>query len=207
VATSLGATKSTVPDRRMSLVTHSTTNQAGASAGGDIAGHDIHNTIYQAPTPAVGIVEQLLQKLEVEKGQDQKSIDRIERLQRYYIQRAHDGVNGLEEKLVRANRQQSYSDAIEMKEMFVKLLERWSLYASAQQIFVYLLARAERHFNDIILPQVSDLSPVEVNQLMNQLIVEPTVQDCGASVFEIDHNVAMGMIYWLAEQCFVRWHK
>ncbi len=27
--------------------------------------------------------------------------------------------------------------------MFAKLLERWSLYASAQQIFVYLLARAD----------------------------------------------------------------
>ncbi|WP_368039360.1 MULTISPECIES: ABC-three component system protein [unclassified Tardiphaga] len=37
--------------------------------------------------------------------------------------------------------------------------------------------------------------------------MEPTVSECGASVFEIDHNTALGMVYWLAEQCFVRWHR
>ena len=192
----------------MSLITHSGVNQSGASAGGNIAGRDVNNTtVVHAAPQAAGIVEQLLQKLSVEKDQDQHSLERIERLQRFYIQRAHDGVNGLEAKLQHSGREESYLDAIEMKEMFAKLLEQWSLYSSAQKIFVYLLARAERHFNDFILPQISELNSVEVNQLMNQLIVEPTVQDCGASVFEIDHNVAMGMIYWLAEQCFVRWHK
>jgi C-terminal domain 9 of the ABC-three component (ABC-3C) systems len=191
----------------MSLITSSGVNQTGASASGNIAGRDVNTTVVNVASQAAGIVEQLLQKLKIEKDQDQTSMERIERLQRFYIQRAHDGVNGLEAKLAHCGRQDSYLDAIEMKEMFAKLLEKWSLYFSAQQIFVYLLARAERHFNDIILPQIPDLSPVQVNQLMNRLIVEPTVQDCGASVFEIDHNVAMGMIYWLAEQCFVRWHK
>jgi hypothetical protein len=191
----------------MSLITSSGVDQAGASAGGNIAGRDVNTTVVNIASQAAGIVEQLLQKLSIEKDQDQHSHERIDRLQRFYIQRAHDGVNGLEAKLTHGGRQDSYMDAIEMKEMFAKLLEQWSLYSSAQKIFVYLLARAERQFNDIILPQISDLSSVEVNQLVNHLIVEPTVQDCGASVFEIDHNVAMGMIYWLAEQCFVRWHK
>ena len=94
-----------------------------------------------------------------------------------------------------------------MKEMFAKLLDQWSLYASAQQIFVFLLARAERQFNDIILPQVPVLDAVGINKLTNELIVEPAVIECGASVFELDHNTALGMVYWLAEQCFVRWHK
>jgi hypothetical protein len=189
----------------MSLVNTSSTDQSGSCAGGNIAGRDINTTIIQAH--AAGVVEQLLQKLKIEKEQDQQSTERIERLQRYYVQRAHDGVNGLEAKLARSGRQQTYLDAIETKEMFAKLLEQWSLYASAQQIFVFLLARAERLFNDIVLPQISNLSSVEVNQLMNELIIEPTVQECGASVFEVDHNVAMGMVYWLAEQCFIRWHE
>jgi hypothetical protein len=190
----------------MPLVTTSGVDQTRASAGRDIAGRDINTTINNAPY-AAGVVEKLLEKLQVETEHDQHSRERIERLQRYYIKRAHDGIVGLEAKLTQAGRQASYMDAIEMKEMFAKLLEQWSLYGSAQQIFVFLLARAERHFNDIILPQLSDMSAVEINQLMNELIVEPTVQDCGASVFEMDHNVAMGMVYWLAEQCFVRWHE
>ena len=158
----------------MSLITSSGVNQTGASAGGNIAGRDVNTTVVVAQH-AAGIVEQLLRKLSAEKDQDQQSLDRIERLQRYYIQRAHDGVNGLEAKLTHSGRQASYMDAIEMKEMFAKLLEQWSLYASAQQIFVYLLARAERQFNDLILPQISDLDPIAINQLMNHLIVSQCV--------------------------------
>jgi hypothetical protein len=189
----------------MSLVSTSSTNQAGAQAGGNIAGRDVNTTIVHEHVASA--VEQLLAKLNIEKEQDQRSTERIERLQRYYIQRVHDGIKGLEAKLACSGRQHTYMDAIEMKEMFAKLLEQWSLYVSAQQIFVILLARAERLFNDIILQQIPNLSIVEVNRLTNELIVEPTVQDCGASVFEIDHNVAMGMVYWLAEQCFIRWHR
>src|SRR6185312_8611058 len=79
----------------------------------------------------------------------------INKINNYYgDNKTYDGVVGLEAKLKHAGREDTYDDAIEMKEMFVKLLHQWSLYASAQQIFVYLLARAERHFNDIILPQI-----------------------------------------------------
>jgi hypothetical protein len=194
----------------MSAESSSTLNvdQSHAGAARDIVGRDINNTTINNAAPrAAGIVEQLLQKLSAEKNHDQKVRDTIARLQRYYVQRAHDGVTGLEAKLKAAGREQQYIDAIEMKEMFAKLLEQWSLYASAQQIFVYLLARAERQFNDIILPQIPTLDLVGVNKLMRHLIIEPTVRDCGASVFEIDDNTAMGMIYWLAEQCFVRWHE
>lgn len=180
-------------------------DQSRSRAGGHIAGRDINIT--NVESRAVGIVESLLNKLHEEMQNDAHVSSRIERLQRYYVQRAHDGIHGLKDKLQKANRQNTYDDAIEMKEMFVKLLERWSLYASAQQIFVHLLARAERNFTDIILPQVPELSPAQMNFLMKDLIIEPTVHDCGASIFEIDHNTATGMIYWLAEQCFVRWHK
>lgn len=184
-------------------------DQSRACAEGDIAGHDINNTTinnFTAPQ-AAKVIEQLLQKLHAEMEQDQKVHDTIERLQRFHRQRSHDGVNGLEAKLQAGNREAEYLDAIEMKEMFAKLLEEWSLYASAQQIFAYLLARAEQQFRSIILPQLHELDIISVNKLMTEFIVEPTVNECGASVFEVDHNVAMGMIYWLAEQCFVRWHK
>jgi hypothetical protein len=186
-------------------------NQSGARAGRDIAGRDVHNAdvinISNAAPHAAGIVEQLLMKLNAELESDVKAQAMIERLQRFYTNRSHDGVVGLKDKLTKSGREQTYEDAIEMKEMFVKLLEQWSLYASAQQIFVYLLARAERQFNDVIVPQMATLDAAGVNALVNNLIVEPTVAECGASVFQIDHNTATGMIYWLAEQCFVRWHK
>ncbi|MCW1995556.1 hypothetical protein ABIE85_005993 [Bradyrhizobium diazoefficiens] len=186
-------------------------DQSNATAEGHIAGRDVYNitnNLGERSAPrAAGIVEQLLQRLDEELKNDQKAQNTIEKLQRYHRNKALDGVVGLEAKLKYAGREANYYDAIEMKEMFVKLLHQWSLYASAQQIFVYLLARAERNFNDIILPQIPALGVAQVNSLVNELIVEPTVSECGASVFEIDHNTALGMVYWLAEQCFVRWHK
>ncbi|QDM18962.1 hypothetical protein FNL56_25835 [Tardiphaga sp. vice304] len=147
--------------------------QSNASAKGHIAGRDINSTIINnAPPRAAGIVEQLLEKLDAELQGDQKTQNTIHKLQRYYSNKAHDGINGLEAKLIHVGRETAYADAIEMKEMFAKLLEQWSLYASAQQIFVYLLARAERHFNDLILPQIASLDEAGVNKMVNELIVD-----------------------------------
>lgn len=186
----------------------SSAQQSRASAGRDLAGRDINNiTNYNSAPRAAGVIEQLLEKLHSEIDQNAQVRDIVEKLQRYYQKNARDGVIGLEAKLTKAGRADSYFDAIEMKEMFAKLLDEWSLYASAQQIFIFLLARAERQFNDIIFPQVTILDAVGINQLTSELIIEPAVLECGASVFQLDHNTALGMVYWLAEQCFVRWHK
>jgi hypothetical protein len=181
-------------------------NQSHANAqGGDIvAGHKTENHYHYAQS---GVVGQLLEKLQIELDQSAQTRDTIERLQRFYKGRARDGIVGLEAKLVAAGRKDEYESALELKEMFAKLLEQWSLYASAQQIFVHLLARAEHQFRYEIEPQLGALSVVQINKLTTELIVNPTVHDCGSSIFEIDHNVAMGMVYWLAEQCFVRWHQ
>lgn len=186
----------------------SSAQQSHATAGRDMAGRDINNvTNYNSAPRAANVVEQLLDKLQLEIEQDAQASEIVEKLQRFYQKKAHDGVMGLQAKLDKGGRSDSYFDAIEMKEMFVKLLEQWSLYASAQQIFIFLLARAERQFNDIILPQVTSSSVVGINQLTHELIVGPTVSEFGASVFQLDHNTALGMVYWLAEQCFIRWHK
>ena len=139
--------------------------------------------------------------------QNQEVRHTIEALEHFQTRRAPDGIDGLEAKLKAANRQDELLSALEKKEMFVKLLEKWSLYASAQEIFAFLLAKAEYDFNYLIHPNISTASVVEVNQLVHDLIVMPTIQQCGTSVFTLNHSVAMGMLYWLAEQCFVRWHK
>jgi hypothetical protein len=181
--------------------------QKGATAGGDIVGGNKVENHFHAPTAPAGIVGQLLAKLQVEIDKDEKVRHTIEALTRFHAKRSVDGVEGLEAKLSAAGRSSEYLAALEKKEMFVKLLERWSLYASAQEIFVYLLAQAEHNFNLTVYPQIAGLNEIQVNNLVDCVIIVPTIEQCGASVFVLNHNVCMGMIYWLAEQCFVRWHK
>ncbi|WP_066479391.1 MULTISPECIES: ABC-three component system protein [unclassified Sphingomonas] len=155
---------------------------------------------------AATIIEKLLTKLEHEMDQDIRISETITRLQRYHGGVVRDGVIGLIAKLERSGRDIEIEVALEQKEEFAKLLETWSLYYSAQEIFVYLLARAEHTFNTEVMPEIGSLSVVEVNRLVNREIVTPMVDECAVSVLQIDHVSAMGMLYWLAEQCFIRWH-
>jgi hypothetical protein len=182
-------------------------NQKGVSAHGDVVAGDKSETHYHAPPAPVGVVETLLQKLQAEVSTNKEVLHTIESLARYYNERSLDGVKGLKNKLDAADRSNEYVDALEKKEMFAKLLEKWALYASAQEIFAHFLAKAEHEFNYIIYPQIGELKPFEVNQLVTDKIVVPTIAECGATVFSINHSAAMGMIYWLAEQCYVRWHQ
>jgi hypothetical protein len=181
-------------------------DQSGAVARGDIVAGNKIETHHHSPG-ALGIVEQLLKKFQEEVAANEQVRHTIEALAHYYNKRSVDGIDGLKSKLDVAGRGSEYVAAIEKKEMFAKVLERWALYASAQEIFVHLLARADHEFNYIIYPQIANLSHVQINQLVTDKIVAPTVIDCGATVFSINHGTALGMVYWLADQCFVRWHQ
>lgn len=181
-------------------------DQAGATARGDIVGRDKHEKHIHLPDRPLGVVEQLLQKLQKEVENNEHVRNTIEALTYFQNPRPHDAVNGLKAKLDAGNRSDEYLDAIEKKELFAKLLERWSLYASAQEIFAHLLAKAEYEFTYVVHPQLNELSRVQANELVRDQIVVPIIEECGSTVFTINHSTAMGMIYWLAEQCFVRWH-
>ena len=189
-----------------------TVNQRSARAGHDmIAGdqtvlnYSVHN--HHGPTAKATVVEQLLTKLQTEIDDNAQVRAMIDSLRYYYEHKSHDGIVGLEAKLEKGNRAHEIYHALEKKELFVKTLEKWSMYSSAQEIFVHLLARAEFEYMTHVFPQIETLSEVEINNAITTRIVEPIVVDCGASVFKLTHGTAMGMLYWLAEQCFVRWHK
>lgn len=187
----------------MSQQTSSIVEQKDITAAGDVvAGNKISMTLHRP-----GVVEQLLEKLKHEIETNSNTRHTIEDLQRFHRPRARDGIAGLEAKLKAGNREEELYDAMEKKELFVKLLERWSLYSSAQEIFAYLLAKAEYEFTTFIHPEIENISQKSVDQMIKAKIVEPTIEECGATVFSMNHGTAMGMLYWLAEQCFVRWHK
>lgn len=182
-------------------------SQDSAQAGHDIVGRDKIETHIHVPSSGPSVVETLLRKLQAEIEKNEQVRHTIDSLAHFHERKSPDGIDGLEAKLQAAGRSRELMDALEKKEMFAKLLEKWSLYASAQEIFAYLLAKAEYEFNYIIYPQIPRLEPVQVNQLVSAHIIEPVIKECGAGVFTLNHSLVMGMLYWLAEQCFVRWHS
>ena len=182
-------------------------NQKGASAGVDVVAGDKVTNFNILPAKATGKIEVLLAKLTKEIESNERVRDTLDSLSRFHKKRTIDGVEGLEAKLKAGGRDYELFDALEKKELFSKLLERYSHYASAQEILACLLARVEYNFQSFIYPQIDGLSTLEVNELVDYRIIEPTINDCGVGVLSMDHSVAMGMVYWLAEQCYVRWHK
>ena len=58
-----------------------------------------------------------------------------------------------------------------------------------------------------IQPQLGEIGQDRYNQIVTERIVYPIVDEVGIGVFSVDHQTVMGMFYWLAEQCYVRWHK
>jgi hypothetical protein len=182
-------------------------NQKGAQAGGDlVGGHKVEYHYHPAAAPP-GIVEQLLNRLRAEMEQNEQVRHTIESLAHFQTRRSYDGIDGLENKLIAGGLSHEYPDAMAKKELFAKLLEQWSLYASAQEIFAFLLAKADYEFNRFIYPKMASLDQFEINEQIDSRIVTPIMTECASSVFTLNHSIVMGMLYWLAEQCFVRWHR
>lgn len=186
-------------------------DQAGALAGGDVVGGnkssrtELHFDLRRSG--AASKIEALKARLVEEMEHDHTSPELIDSLQQYHRRRSPpDGVEGLECKLRVAERENEILDALEQKEMFAKLLARWSLYASAQEIFAHLLSLAVHEFRMTIQPLLGQVDRQGYNELVTQKIVLPLIDEVGEGVLSMDALVTMGLYYWLAEQCFVRWH-
>lgn len=183
-------------------------NQKGASAGGDIVGgnkFEVHHHIAASLPPSK--LDKLKVRLQQEVAEGQCSPSIIDQLQNFKKKIPEDGVVGLEAKLQVSGRSEQLMTALEMKEQFAKLLDKWSLYGSAQEIFVHLLAMADYKYSHHIFPLISTVDSVAVDELIHDKIIMPAINEVGVEVFSLDHQTAMGMIYWLAERCRVRWHK
>ena len=184
-------------------------DQAGASAGGDIVGRDkrTHISVDLRRNINGQKIDALKERLLAEINNDTQVGEIIDDLQPYNNRRkSYDGIDGLEPKLRAAQRDSEILDAIEQKEMFAKLLTKWTLYASAQEIFAHLLSLAVHEFRMQIQPLLADLDRQTYNDLVTHRIIRPLMDEIGDCPLNMDAMVTMGLYYWLAEQCFVRWH-
>lgn len=131
----------------------------------------------------------------------------IDDLQMFQDRRSVAGLVGLEAKLEAAERHDQIEGAQAKKELFAKLLAKMQHYPSAQKIFALFLARINDVFENHIVPHVSSLDRQQVDQIIEEKIVQPTLKDMGVGFehFTINHAHVRGMIYWLADRCYVRW--
>ena len=130
----------------------------------------------------------------------------VDNLQYYFQPFPYDDVIGLEAKLDHAGRADQKRQALRKKEAFSKLLAEWQAYPSAQEIIAYFLTKLEACFESQIVPVLGKASPEEIDSLIGEKMIEPVLAEMGCGPFMLNYLNVSGMVYWLAEQCYVRWH-
>jgi len=148
-----------------------------------------------------------MEKLAAEISANSSRADFVDSLQFYIEKYAPDGVIGLEAKLTHAGRASEVSLAMRKKELFSRMLVKYQMFESAQKILAYLLSKLESDFNAHILPSIADKNRQELDAEFQKYLVTPCANEIKEGVFNLDFVVAAGMVYWLAEQCYIRWHK
>lgn len=150
----------------------------------------------------------LLKKLNKEIEDGTHSDGFIDDLQMFIDQREDEETPGLEGKLLKVNRGDEVQIAMHKKECFSKILARFTHFPSAQMIFAFFLSRIHEVFDGQIMHQGTTLPRHEVEKIVEQQIIQPTLSDMGSD-FEhltLTPTHVRGMIFWLADKCWVRWH-
>lgn len=189
-------------------------NQSHSDVGRDQAGRDItynqQTTNYnQYTNTSPSQVQRLLKKLSAQVHASATSSAFIEDLQFYINAQDGEGTVGLEDKLKMAGRENELNDAKRMKELFSKLLTKLENFTSAQELFAYFLAHIHDVFRHKIIPCCGTMSYKEIEATVDLLIIDKIMTEIGdgCDLFTINRSHIRGMIYWLADKCYVRWHE
>lgn len=180
-------------------------DQSGASAEGNIIGRDLNNTVHVSARRSQ--IEGWLERLAEELRDDPKVRGFVDNLQYYMQPYTHDDVVGLVSKLEHAGRSSQKSRALRKKEEFSKLLAEWQAYPAAQEIIAYFLSKIESAFESKVVPLLGTADNDSIDCSIIEHLVDPVLAEMGTGPFMLNYNNVYGMVYWLAEQCYIRWHK
>ncbi len=154
------------------------------------------------------LLEQLNKQIQEDDKLDQQEF--IEELQLFVDDRDNEEIAGLENKLKHADREKEIEDATLKKEAFQKLLKRMEYYSSAQKVFAIFLSRIHEVFDSYVMNLAEALSREEVENIVHEKIIQPIMNDmdkCNNNEhLLLTPTHVKGMIFWLADRCWVRWH-
>lgn len=179
----------------------------GNTAGKNLVVGSLNENNFLAQSVASENVKALVAALDREIEKNDHRDDWIDDLQTFQEPYVVDGIKGLEEKLSVAGLEHKRVYAIHQKERFVKFLERNSLFHSAQQLLAFCLHEIFSNFEAFVHPRCGQLDEVELHQLIAERVVQRVLDQYSYGSFSLNHSLVWGMIYWLAERCYVRWHQ
>jgi hypothetical protein len=180
-------------------------DQRNASAGGSVIGRD-DNSVVHINLTLNERVRELVTRLDREIASDEVRNQWIDSLQFFEEPYAPDGVIGLEAKLEKCGKPEKLVLALRHKELFVKFLSKYALYGAAQDLLALCLHRVHQEFESHVHPVCGEATTTQIDQIIASRVIKAVVEEYGLGTFALDHGLVLGMTYWLAERCYVRWH-
>lgn len=192
----------------MSLLSTSDLSQShvhGDQAGNNITKITNYNRIDGAKPSQVN---RLLALLSDQISKDESMVGFVDDLQFFVDNRDGETVVGLQQKLEVCGRAAAFSDAKKKKELFAKLLLKFERFSSAQQLFAYIMAAIHETFDSKIIPLTNSLSSQQIDEMIDTEIIDKIMDEIGdgSDHMTLNRTHLKGMIYWLADKCYVRWH-
>lgn len=151
----------------------------------------------------------LAERIEREMHDQKRYNGYIDKLQYLITNREESDLKGLHEKLNAVARGDELNSADRDLLAFEQLLEKYTHYQSAQILFTKLLMRILTVFEKNIMPPGLRLNRRQVDEIIYEKIIQPTMEEMdavgGKADLFLDEGDVYGMINWLAERCHIRW--
>ncbi|WP_313058631.1 ABC-three component system protein [Agrobacterium cavarae] len=183
-------------------------NQSKSIVYGDQGGRDVIKHYHSHGGSSQ--VSSWLKRLEAQIESENKDLHNqfVQSLQFFIDRRDEVDVVGLKDKIERSRFKIDYYSALKKKEEFAKLLLRFQEFSSAQELFAYFLSIIYDVFEEKICPYIETLDYIDIQKVIDGEIITKIFTEIGegSDVVLINRNHVRGMIYWLADKCYVRWH-
>lgn len=176
----------------------------------NVAGENMYNTYFNFNTsiPGSSYMNTLIQRLKKEMADNNICKETLENLTHLSTRTSREKLIGLEKKLEAGNRIEDIDFAQDVKEAFYRKIKRTENYASAQEIYAYLLSEVCSRFVDHVYPCIIEgKSKSEVNFLIAKFVFEPIQCMLGENILKIFRTDIEGMLYFLTDNCHIKWSK
>jgi hypothetical protein len=174
-------------------------------AGGDMVGRDKtnYNINIRGKSSPLG---NLMEKLREEIKNQARYEEMLPKLKWYQDSVDPEGIIGLEEKLIRGNRDDLIKRAMFYKEQFVKELSKKQLHKTAQEIYVELLDIVFHRFRIYVIPAIcKGLTKQEVDKVVSEQITYIMDNFILENRDLFSQAEIEGMFYFLTGVCHIRW--
>jgi hypothetical protein len=186
---------------------YSSRTQANNTAGGDIVAGDKHEHHAHLTSPLTPIGA--LNARYLREQQSSPEIEQIiDALSHYMGKSTNPDVRALAEKLTDSERGDLTQYAESLKERITKKILRFQTSVSAQQLFAHLLADLIRRFRLVVTPAIQEGQPrSHVDRLISTEVIDPIVKGLEENVLGFTSEEILGMLFFLAGNCHLRWDK